>query len=527
VKAGGRRRECPRVDDPSLIRSAYGRLLKDESNLRGGTPERIFFPESVDDIRAAVLEARETGGRITTSGARTGIVGGAVPSDGDDLISLEGVKGAAVLQGTADGVWTVSIPPSLTLEGLASFLGDAGNLAAAGCPPDLFYPVDPTETTASLGGNAATNASGARSLLFGPTRNWVVGLSVVLSDGSLALLSRGRGEGARRPGTVSIPRQTEKGVSESFELDLPGVSMPEAKHAAGYWMAPEMRALDLFIGSEGTLGIIAGLELALAHRPAATVGVCVFFEDGSEFLELLSRMKNAEGFSPAALEYMDGHSLRLLEEYRREAGEACGFPSFPHGKRGMMYVEAGCPSKESADAALEEISGALERQGIREESTWAAADIRALTAMRKLRHALPERVNAEIARRAAAVPGISKLSTDLSVAEGSFGTMVEEYRRVMTECGLSYVLFGHAGDSHLHLNILPGSVEDMDRGREACICLARRAVELGGSVSAEHGIGKLKKHLLPVQFEPSDLAAMRSVKERLDPQGVLNPGVLW
>ncbi len=505
----------------------HERLLRDESNLQGGMPARIFFPRTIDDVRAAVREVYETGGRVTTSGSRTGIVGGAVPSEGDSLLSLEGLKWEPVLSRGVDDAWAVSVAPSLTLEGLSSFLSDRPNLEAAGCPPDLFYPVDPTETTASLGGNAATNASGAKSFLYGPTRNWVTGLTVVLADGSLARLSRGQGRASRLGGALAISRQTGRGDIEEMELSVPSLSLPGAKHAAGYWLGPDTEAADLFIGSEGTLGVVVGLELALAQRPAATVGVCVFLDDRDAFLELLSRIKAVRGFAPAALEYMDGNSLTLMEEYRREAGAACGFPAFPSGKQGMVYVEAGCASQGLAEDALEELLAVMEDLGIREGSTWAAVDPDGLEAMKSMRHALPERVNAEIARRASAVPGILKLSTDLSVAEGSLGAMMEEYRKAMAECGLPYVLFGHAGDSHLHLNILPGSLEDMKRGREAGLSLAHRAVELGGSVSAEHGIGKLKKHLLPVQFGPAELAAMRSVKERLDPSGILNPGVMW
>ncbi len=544
----GRRGQCPRVEDPSVIHSMYGRLLKDESNLKGGIPARIYFPENVADVRAAVREVRMMGGRITTSGARTGIVGGAVPFDGDNLLCLEKMKAGASLARTGDGSWAVSVSPSLTLQELASFLADGRNAAVAGSPYGLFYPVDPTETTASLGGNVSTNASGARSFLYGPTRNWVVGMTVVLADGSMARLARhgGRCGAPRRPlekqsrgarpakaagsspaAVIAIHRYMEEGAGEETTVRMPLVALPKAKHAAGYWMAPDMDALDLFIGAEGTLGIVASVDLALVEKPAVTVGLCAFLEDQAVFLEFLSRMKAAKRFSPAALEYMDGNSLRLLEEFRRESGAACGYPAFPTGKQGMVYVEADCAEPMSADAALEEMAGILEGLRIREDSTWAAADEEGLEAMRRLRHALPERVNAEIARRASAVDGISKLSTDLSVTEQSFEVMLEDYSRVMAEYGLPYVLFGHAGDCHLHLNILPATLEDMKRGREICLSLARRAVELGGSVSAEHGIGRLKKYLLPVQFGLEDLEAMRSIKEQLDPQGIFNPGVMW
>ncbi len=519
------REECPRIEDSSEIRSAYGRYLRDESSLSGGLPQRIYLPDSIGQLLAAVREVRRRGERLTVSGARTGIVGGAVPQDGDNLLTMEKMRGEPkVMWSEACKRWSITVPPSLTLEGLKAVL-ETRRYSSIGDPPrDLFYPVDPTESAASLGGNVATNASGARSLYYGPTRRWVGGLTVVLADGAVARLRRG--EGGASAGLLTFEARDDES-SGPVGVRLPRVTLPMTKHAAGYHVSPGMEPVDLFIGAEGTLGIVAEIEIALARMPGVTIGVCAFLHEAETFLDLLAHVKEIRDLRPTALEYMDGNSLRLLADYRGEAGESSGVPNFPQGKEAMLYVEAGCADEKEADSVLERVSHVLESLGIPEDCTWAGVSPEDLERMRKFRHALPERVNSIVAGSAAAVTGLAKLATDLAVPEAALAVMMGEYRRELGESMLPHVMFGHVGDSHIHMNILPRTLEDMERGRKMCVSLARRAVELGGSVSAEHGIGKLKKHLLEIQFPPAELEGLKSIKRQLDPHGVLNPGVMW
>jgi D-lactate dehydrogenase (cytochrome) len=515
---------CFRVEDPARISSSMGRYLRDESGLVGGLPRAVFMPETPEQVRDAVLDARARGGTLTVSGARTGIVGGAVPVEGGDLLILERLGGRVRVSRSPDGVdWIAEAPVSTSVEGLRAAL-DSGDFDSAERPRGLFYPVDPTEGTASLGGNAATNASGARTLFYGPTRNWVLGLTVVLADGAVARLVRGEHRAAG--GVLRFPVTLPDGSAGEREVRLPALRLPETKHAAGYHVRDGMDARDLFIGAEGTLGIVTGIRLILRPKPAETAGVSVFLPDEQSALALLRLLKTSAGFVPTALEYLDGGSLRMLEAYRREAGKGSGVPVFPEGKGCMLFVEAS-GSKGGSGEILEGISGILRRLGVQDDCAWAGLSPEELDAMRALRHALPERINALISRRSAAVPGLAKLATDLAVPDSALAEMMKSYGEVLSRSGLSYALFGHIGNAHLHMNILPESAADVERGCVVCGELARRAVALGGSVSGEHGIGRLKKHLLAVQYTSAELDGLRSVKHQLDPLGLLNPGVMW
>lgn len=161
------------------------------------------------------------------------------------------------------------------------------------------------------------------------------------------------------------------------------------------------------------------------------------------------------------------------------------------------------------------------------ERTWAATSRSELEEIRGMRHTLPERINALILQRREEVPGLTKLAADCAVPDEALDRMMAEYRSVLDNAGLEHAVFGHIGNAHLHVNILPRNAGELARAKEAAASLARTAVALGGSVSGEHGIGKLKKGLLGLQYTPQELDGLRSLKDQLDPAGLLNPGVLW
>jgi D-lactate dehydrogenase (cytochrome) len=147
--------------------------------------------------------------------------------------------------------------------------------------------------------------------------------------------------------------------------------------------------------------------------------------------------------------------------------------------------------------------------------------------MKAFRHAVPEHVNGIIGRRKRDVPGLHKVGTDMAVPDERLEDALALYRSRLGESGLEHVIFGHIGDNHLHVNILPRSEEELERAMDLYGTFAEEVVEMGGSVAAEHGIGRLKKLFLPIQFDEEELAAMQAVKDVLDPQGLFNPGVLF
>jgi D-lactate dehydrogenase (cytochrome) len=140
---------------------------------------------------------------------------------------------------------------------------------------------------------------------------------------------------------------------------------------------------------------------------------------------------------------------------------------------------------------------------------------------------VPETVNDIIGRRKKDIPGLHKIATDAAVPEGRLREFLLAARSVIEKEGVEYVVFGHIGDNHLHINILPNSSEEMEKAEDLFLRISEESVRLGGTVSAEHGIGRLKKHLLRIQFSEDELKAMKAVKDALDPEWVLNPGVMF
>jgi D-lactate dehydrogenase (cytochrome) len=161
------------------------------------------------------------------------------------------------------------------------------------------------------------------------------------------------------------------------------------------------------------------------------------------------------------------------------------------------------------------------------DASWTATEGNAWLQLKAFRHAAPERVNVRIAERQRSHPGLTKLGTDLSVPDGRLRDVLAMYRRELAEARLESVVFGHIGNNHLHVNILPRDMEEYARGQALVRGWARQAVAWGGSVAAEHGIGKLKTGLLELMYGPAGIAQMRAVRRVFDPDGRLNPGNLF
>ena len=247
------------------VREGYAQYLRDESRMAADRVDAIHFPTTAEQVAAAVLAARSAGHKVAVSGARTGITGAAVPLGAQEVISLEQVKPKPVVRRSADG-WVVLVGPGTTLAELSDALAHGLCDYPDGRPkPPVFYPVDTTETGAHLGGNIATNASGARTLYYGPTRDQVEALTIVTPDGRILELERGQ---VRAEDGVLVYRRED---GSDAPLSLPDLPVPQTKHTAGYRLRRDMDAVDLFVGSEGTLGIVVGATLRLvaeAGQPA-------------------------------------------------------------------------------------------------------------------------------------------------------------------------------------------------------------------------------------------------------------------
>jgi FAD/FMN-containing dehydrogenase len=406
---------------------------------------------------------------VTIAGGGTGVTGGGVPLGGW-VLSVEKLN-------------RQEVHPGYAIAGAGVPLRD---LQAAAQRAGQFYPPDPTENSAFLGGTIATNASGSRSYRFGSTRRWVERLRVVLADGRL--LDLGRGDAVDfDPGAVPLPAVT--------------------KNTAGYPLRPGMDWIDLFVGSEGTLGVVTEARARLLPAPPAVLAGVVFFADDNAALDAVDQWRST---AARMLEYLDQPSLELLR---------ARFPEIPAAARAAILFDQALASED--DPEVDHWLDRIQAAGAFEEESWFALSAADRERFRQFRHSLPELVNDTVRRS-----GALKMNTDYAVPVARNREMLAYYRRRLErEFPGRYVIFGHIGDAHLHVNIFsdpanPATASDLLRE------FAREAVALGGTVSAEHGLGKRKRHLLELQYSAGDIEAMRAVKRRLDPGNILGRGTL-
>ncbi len=518
ASAGG---DYLRVEGWEAIRRGYLEYLHDESRMAAPRLEALHFPETAEQVAAAVRSARAAGHGVTVSGARTGITGAAVPLGAEEMICLERVKGRPVVRRAPGGRWVAHVRAGVTLDGLTDAL-DHGLCDYPDGKPErpLFYPVDSTETTAHLGGTIATNASGARTFHYGPTRQWVEWLRVVTADGRMLELRR-------------CEARAEDGLlvwhgpgGERIDVHCPDLPIPSTKHTGGYHLGPDVDAVDLFVGSEGTLGIVVEAELRLAEKPSNRLFLVQFVADAQEAVALVGTLRGHEGLAPLAIEYIGPRAMDLLRSKGKQTPAYVEVSRLPGDAGAAVYIEIAFEDEPSLDAVYAALKDAVGAVGLEPAASWAGFTEPDAREMRRLRHAVPETVNAIIGQRKRDVPALHKVGTDMAVPPESLGEMMRFYERRLGECGLEFVIFGHIGDGHVHVNILPRDEAELARGEELYTEFAREAVRLRGSVAAEHGIGRIKKAFLPLQYSEVHLEAMRAVKRALDPEGVLNPGVL-
>lgn len=502
--------------DPDAIQS----YLADASNLAGGRAARVLMPESSEEVADALACATRDSTPVTIAGAGTGVVGGRVPLGGD-VISTEKLNRIGEIVREDDG--------GRATAGAGIVLADFQRETSA---RGLLYPPDPTEASCFLGGTVATNASGARTFKYGPTRAYVRRLKVALANGDVLDIRRGE-IFADAEGCVHIPLAG----SRSIEARLPSYTMPATrKHAAGYFVAPGMDLLDLFIGSEGTLGVVTEVEVSLLLRPEGVLSGVVFFKAEEDLLAFVREarerslqtrdegvavetsespagVKSNEGKLDArALEYFDVESLKFLRER---------YPLVPLRAAGAVFFE-----QETTGETEESLMGAwlelVERHGALADESWFGTNVHDRAEMRAFRHALPVMVNEWLARR-----GQRKVSTDMAVPDDAFPQMLKFYKDSLRESRLQYVIFGHIGDNHVHVNMLPRDDVEAFAARELYMRFIRRAVSVGGTVSAEHGVGKIKREYLRELYGDKHLREMAALKRAFDPACVLGRGNIF
>ncbi len=511
------------------IDESLSEFLRDESRSTGSA-DTISFPTSEEEIRETVKSEYSQGHRITVQGGRTGLAAAAVPNGGHVLNLSRMNKILGMRQ--ENGVFYVTVEPGTVLSELKKALSskkiptaafDAQSMEAyrAFCASPLQqFPPDPTESSATIGGMTACNASGARSYHYGATRNWVEGLRLVLSDGDVLLLKRGQTFADGKKLTL-----TSVG-GRTITVDLPSHTMPKTKNASGYFTADNMDAVDLIIGSDGTLGVLSAIELRLCPEPEIMWGLTCFFGSEDSAARFVDLTRRAIG-NLASLEYFDCGALTLLRRQKEQTTAFARLEKIPEDADCAVYTEIHCQNEDEAYRSLFTVGDIMRQCGADESKTWVARTAQDRDRLYFFRHATPESVNMTIDKRKKETPGLTKLGSDMSVPDEALVRVLHMYNEDLQAAGLEYVKFGHIGNNHLHVNILPRNMEDYKAGKAIFKKWAEEITKMGGAVSAEHGVGKLKAAFLEVMYGHEGIAAMARIKRSFDPAGLFGTGNLF
>lgn len=511
------------------ISDTYGLYLDDESHSIAGRAEMIVFPSSEQEVAAVLHHAMEKGMPVTTQGARTGLTGASVPLGGI-VLNLEKMNRILYMNYSSDrSLYSIGAESGVSLENLVKAVGSKSlkTIEKSGTPQQqsalkLFlaekgeytFPVDPTETTAWLGGMVACNASGARTYRFGAVREWVRRIRVLLVSGDVLDIERGKV--FAKDGKFEIATSDGRVLT----VPVPRYVMPKTKNAAGLYAKPDMDLIDLFIGSEGILGVITQVELGLVKLPKNIMTVMAFFPSEADAVDFVYEIRAHD--SPVEmdfLEYFDSYALKMIKEKASSAG--LKVPAMRADTQAIVFFEFQYTDEEMETKvmALEEI---LNKHRSSSESSWAGLDRAELEKMKTVRHFVPETINALIAKRKQEYHEVHKIGTDMAVPDETLRDYLKFYRSVLESQGMEYVIFGHIGNNHLHVNMIPRNNEEVKQGMDNYLLFAKKAVELGGTVAAEHGIGKLKRDFLRVMYGDKGIAEMQAVKKSLDPKWLLN-----
>ena len=418
-------------------------------------PGSVVFAVSTEQISAVLKLANDTETPVVTRGSGTGLSGGSVPAA--DCIVLCTVKMGAILEVDAANL-TMTVEPGVTTIQIAEAAEKAG----------LFYPPDPGSMKIStIGGNVAENSGGLRGLKYGVTRNYVMGLEVVLPDGEVMWLGN------------------------KCVKDVAGFSLK-----------------DVMIGSEGTLGVITKVLLKLIPKPAAKKTMVATFDAMDAAAQTVSDIIAAQ-IIPCTLEFLDRTTIHCVEDFAKVG--------LPLDCEALLLMETdGHPAAVAEEAAkMEDLAKANGAKEVRVAKDDAEA-AQLATARRSAFSAL--------ARLAPTI-----ILEDATVPRSELAHMIRFVAEVAKKYELKIGTFGHMGDGNLHPTFLTDerNKDEMRRVHEAFTEIFDEAIRLGGTITGEHGIGLAKKEFLPKFAGPAQMRVMRELRKALDPKGILNPGKMF
>lgn len=415
-------------------------------------PAAVVFPTSTAQVSELLKYAARERVAVVTRGSGTGLSGGSLPTENCVVLCLLKLNRIVEVD-----------ERNLTMTAEAGVLTQA--IADAAAKVGLFYPPDPGSMKIStIGGNIAENSGGLRGLKYGVTRDYVMGMEVVLPDGSIAWL-----------GSKCV------------------------KDVAGYNLR------DLFIGSEGTLGVVTKVLLKLLPKPKARKTLLATFATMEAAAETVSAIIAAH-IIPCTLEFLDRRTLQCVED----------------------YAHIGLPT-EAAAILLMETDG---HPAVVAEEADAMASIARKQGATDVKIAANEQESLQLAAaRRTAFSALARIKPttileDATVPRSELAKMVAFTNAVAAKYKLEIATFGHMGDGNLHPTFLTDerNHEEMERVEQAMEEIFQKALELGGTITGEHGVGIAKKKFLPKQFDTASMELLRKVRQTLDPKGILNPG---
>jgi len=496
---------APRIeDDPSIVSS----FLSDAAHVPGGYAAGVVFPHNEAEVAAIVASAE----RVLPVGAQSSLTGGATPR-GDVVLSTRMLTS---IGDPANG--EVRVGAGVALAELQRRLAGLS----------LFYPPVPTFDGAFVGGTVSANAAGAATFKYGSTRPWVVGVTVVLASGEVLDIRRGE---TTASGDGSFEIVSSAGVVAPMRI--PTYEMPPVpKLSAGYFARPGMDLVDLFIGSEGTLGIVVDATLKVIPRPRRAMAL-IRCDGDAQALAVTAALRDEaaeawNGRGPldvAAIEYMDGRALIVVPDEAFARAHVVR----PSASSVMLLLQIEIGADD--DAALDQLQEVLRSSAVIDDPMIAMPDDdRGTQRLFDLREAVPASVNALVAAaKARSHPDIEKTAGDPVVPFDRLAEALDLYRAAFESRGLDYAIWGHVSDGNLHTNLIPTTMQDVHRGREAILEIASGVIGMGGAPLAEHGVGRsaLKQRLLRELYGDEGIEEMRAVKRALDPAWKLAPGVLF
>lgn len=473
--------------------------LTDSSNLKGFC-EKVIIPETVDELTSCIKDCYESDIPYTISAGGTGLVGGRVPFEGV-LVSTERIN--QIIEFNPESQYVVA-EAGVIRKDLDEFLENQG----------YFLPPNPTETSSYVGGNLACNSSGARTFKYGTIRDYALELDIVLPDGEKIFLKRDEKSLVTNNNfLLQLPNR------KRIEFKIPTIPKINAsKNTAGYYLYDGMHLLDLFIGSEGSLGTIVSSKFKILPKPENVLGLIVFFDQLEKSLDFIAETRDMSKINqsnlPSArlIEFFDRNSLNLaLQDY----------PEIPTGACCAVWIEQEYEKNEEEKILtlwLEHIA----KFSIYKNETWVALNDSEHRRFAEFRHSIPTRVFELVAQTK-----YPKIGSDVAVNDCLFKKYFLNLVEQLDQNKLQYFIWGHFGNSHLHLNIVPRSEEENKLSHKIYDWHIMEALSLGGTYSAEHGTGKLKRKYLELMYGKDIVLKMKEIKLIFDPKNLLGRGNLF